>query len=116
MTSFLVRMALSASLPLLVIAGGGRAEAATFTVTSAHVVLTEGTYSPASVLFTADVAAGACAPGVGLTFTPQGTNDAQKTASASAVFATLLSAKLTGTTIIFGGNDTGCVVSFVQSH
>jgi hypothetical protein len=32
------------------------------------------------------------------------------------VFATLLSAKLTGTTIIFGGNDTGCVVSFVQSH
>lgn len=90
--------------------------AATYNVDGAHVQAVEGTYSPDRIVFIADKAAGACVSGMGLTFTPPGSNDTQKSASASAVMSSLLSAKLTNSTVTFGGDDVGCKVYYIQSR
>lgn len=91
----------------------GAADATTYQASGAHVTLVEGTYSPSSVRFRVDVAAGACAAGSYLFFSPKGQNDAQQVASSSAVMASLLTAKATNTLISFGGDDNGCNVSYV---
>lgn len=91
----------------------GPADAAAYQAGGAHVTLVEGTYSPSDVRFRVDVAAGACPAGSYLFFHPKGQNDAQQVASASAVMASLLTAKATNTLISFGGDDNGCNVSYV---
>lgn len=91
----------------------GTADAANYQASGAHVTLVEGTYSPSDVRFRVDVAAGACPAGSYLFFHPKGQNDAQQAASASAVMASLLTAKTTNTQISFGGDDNGCNVGYV---
>lgn len=92
------------------------AQAVRYDTLGAHVEIVEGTYSPGSILFVTDKSAGACQAGTVMTFTPQGSNDTQKAASASAVMASLLSAKFTGTTITFGGDDATCQAGYVQNR
>lgn len=90
--------------------------AASYDVGGAHVTIVEGTYSPSSIRFAVDTGAGRCGPGTFLFFSPRGDNDTQKSASASAVMASLLTAMTTKTTISFGGDDASCTVSYVYNH
>lgn len=87
-----------------------------WSVTKAHVTLIEGTYVPGIVNFTIDVPAGPCAAGAFLQYNGQGSDPAS---NVKAVYALLLTAKISGQTVNLYGSNTltsngWCLVQFIH--
>jgi len=96
---------------------------ASTTVTSAYafdwsiettVSALEPSYVPTRISFTVNAAGGSCAQGAWLTWNAQGADQPAQIANIQAVYATLLSAKLSGKTIRIFGNNSGCSIQFIH--
>lgn len=74
----------------------------------------EPTYVPTRISFTVNAAGGSCTQGTWLTWNAQGTDEPAQIANIQAVYATLLSAKLSGKTIRIFGNNSGCTIQFIH--
>jgi hypothetical protein len=78
-----------------------------FYVPAAHIYYVEAEYMPSLIIFTIDVAAGSCASNTQLRF------NAPNADAARAVFAALLTARVSGTPVRLYGDNSGCVVTNV---
>lgn len=74
----------------------------------------EPSYMPGWINFQLDTSVGACAAGTWLAWNAVGADQAAKIANANAVYATLLSAKLSSRTITAFGVNNGCVVDHLH--
>ena len=80
---------------------------------NAHVTLVEGSDLPASLPFTIDMPAGSCAPGTFLTWTIRGSDAATRNINVQAVYAMLMTALKTGSTVRITGSNSGCAAAFI---
>ena len=74
----------------------------------------EPSYVPTSIAFSVNAAGGSCAQGAWLSWNAQGADQPSKIANIQAVYATLLSAKLSGKTIRIYGNNSGCTIDHIH--
>ena len=68
---------------------------------------------PGFVRFTVDIASGTCAAGTPLQYYAAGSTDADQIANSESAMSILLTAKVTGAVIAYGGNNSGCTVTYV---
>ena len=80
---------------------------------TAHVTSVQPTYLPGQAAFLVDTAGGSCAAGAWLTWPAQGADEAAQIANTQAVYSSLLSAMLTGKSVVLFGNNSGCTISFI---
>lgn len=78
-----------------------------------HVTLVEGSDLPTSLPFMIDVPAGSCAAGSFLTWVIRGSDTTAKNINIQAVYALLMTAEKSRSTIRITGNNSGCAVSFI---
>lgn len=81
-------------------------------VQNARVTSIEVTYMPSAVLFSIDAAAGSCPAGGFLRWNGYGADAPAKQSNVKSIFAALVSAKMSGTTIRVYGVNTNCEVKF----
>jgi len=74
----------------------------------------EPSYVPNSIAFSVNAAGGSCVQGTWLTWNAVGADQPTKIANIQAVYATLLSAKLSGKTIRVFGNNSGCTIDHIH--
>ncbi len=82
-------------------------------VSGVHVTRIEATYMPSAIPFAIDAPGGSCAAGTTLQWSGTGADAATQQANTKAVYAALLAAKLSGSTIRAYGVNSGCVVKFI---
>lgn len=82
---------------------------------TAQVVSIEATYMPNSLRLQIDRAAGTCATGATLFWTPQGATYAEQTSNAQAVLKLMTNAQASGSGIRLVGINAGCSVQLVYS-
>ncbi len=90
------------------------ATAGNWTVFTAHVTRVEASYMPNLITFQIDQAAGACAAGQFLQWSPQGSDEEKQIANANAVYSLLMTALATGKQVTIYGNDTNCAASLIH--
>ncbi|WP_110133117.1 MULTISPECIES: hypothetical protein [unclassified Caulobacter] len=82
-------------------------------IPGAKVIGIEATYMPSTVVFKIDRAAGACAAGALLFYSPQGDTEDRRIANANAIMSMLMTAKVAGQTLTVTGNNANCTVLFL---
>jgi flagellar capping protein FliD len=88
------------------------AAAASFGNATAQVTSVEATYAPYQIRVKTNIASGACAAGAVLTYNASGATDAAKVANGQSMLSLFMTAKLTGANIQYGGDDSGCTISY----
>jgi hypothetical protein len=84
-------------------------------VLGVNVTLVEATYMPLKVTFQINTnASTTCTSQTWLTWNPQGADEATQQANANAIYALLLTAKVSGTPVSVFGMNTNCTVSYLH--
>ncbi len=101
----------------LVLLATSSASAYDWEISDAKVNIVEGTYVPNNISFQIEKSSpgGSCPSGQWLNWFGQGTTDQLKRENVKGVFALLLAAKVTGTTVtIYGNNNSNCTIDFIH--
>ena len=102
-----------ASLAALAVVAPGAASADSWQAT-AHVTMVEASHvGYGYIYFTIDQSVGNCPAGAYLNWSAGGNDEAQQIANGQAIFATLLTAKVTGQTIRVVGDQNGCMANLL---
>ena len=106
---------LLSSLSVLLITSSASAQSPPYDwiVTGARITWIEATYMPSVVPFGIDAAGGSCGAGTQLKWNGSGSDLATQQASVKAIYAALVGAKLSGTTVRLYGVNAGCIVKFI---